>query len=434
MTGLEEFIAPIRKLVRYDKQFRTELSNCQCHQCRDNPCRLYHILYVTPYQMIEKTCCDAVPHDPDLAVGTDESQVIPRFIKWECVYDSCHDTDTFGEGSCLHCGIRKLFECDTVRERMDTDYNLYETMIWEKTKITRSRATQFEIHKRELTFEEIVSKLDMQLQKARRHYVTFRWSDHALRRLREMIDPTESMTIATDFSATMNMESSLKDNSNIPKHAVLAVYFAYSGHKKVRYKKKNGNGTGIHLSVFTEVFQFFGDCKSKGKMHDHAYHIQCLLKIILENENRRKVKMRDGVHVPFVYYIETDNCPGQYKCRHNFVFIASICNDYLNKIFPGRNVRIEHVFAQKYRFKGVWDGEGKVTKKMLRDSELSNVRTYDATSAYLNAVELLAVEQRKYTDDTVDDMGVAEFSVTKNLVNTVNSRKVLFGDITAGYF
>ena len=71
---------------------------------------------------------------------------------------------------------------------------------------------------------------------------------------------------------------------------------------------------------------------------------------------------------------------------------------------------------------------------MLRDSELSNLHTYDATSAYLNAVELLAVEQRKYTDDTVDDMGVAEFSVTKNLVNTVNSRKVLFGDITAGYF
>ena len=50
---------------------------------------------------------------------------------------------------------------------------------------------------------------------------------------------------------------------------------------------------------------------------------------------------------------------------------------------------------KKYRFKGTWDGEGKVTKSTLKRAEERNIRTYDSISAFLNAVNLLGFEHRQ---------------------------------------
>ena len=224
-------------------------------------------------------------------------------------------------------------------------------MEWKQRDTTGRK--QWELHKQDLTFEQLLGSLTIALKRARRHWVTYRWSDHAIRRLRECIDPERAMTIATDFAATMNMEASLKDNSSIPVHGVLAIYFCYSGHHDAEYTTDDGS-LEMKTLINTEVFQFIGDSTSKGKSHDHRYHTQCLLKIIKENEKKCIPKRRrDGSYVPFTYYIESDNCGAQYKCRQNFIFIASVCNDILNKLYPpGRNIRIEHVFAQKFRFKG----------------------------------------------------------------------------------
>lgn len=105
------------------------------------------------------------------------------------------------------------------------------------------------------------------------------------------------MTIATDFAATMNMEGLLKDNCAVPMHAVLAIYFCYSGHRSIEYTNNDGSIEMKQL-INTEIFQFIGDCTSKGKSHDHAYHTQC--------------------------YIKSDNCGAQYKCRQLF-WLLQVC-------------------------------------------------------------------------------------------------------------
>jgi hypothetical protein len=64
----------------------------------------------------------------------------------------------------------------------------------------------------------------------------------------------------------------------------------------------------------------------------------------------------------------TDNCGGQYKCQQNFLKIATSPSGK-------RRIQVEHRFAQKYQFKGVWDAAGKVLKHWMVNFELvSSVR------------------------------------------------------------
>jgi hypothetical protein len=60
--------------------------------------------------------------------------------------------------------------------------------------------------------------------------------------------------------------------------------------------------------------------------------------------------------------IWTDNCGGQYKCNQNVFKVATSSER--------TGVELDHRFAQKYGFKGVWDAAGKVIKQMMRDEGL----------------------------------------------------------------
>jgi hypothetical protein len=57
--------------------------------------------------------------------------------------------------------------------------------------------------------------------------------------------------------------------------------------------------------------------------------------------------------------IWTDNCPNQYKCRHNFGYLATM---------EKRHERLDilHWFTIKDNFKGIWDGTRKVVKYQLK--------------------------------------------------------------------
>ena len=133
----------------------------------------------------------------------------------------------------------------------------------------------------------------------------------------------------------------------------------------------------------------------------------------------------DGTYVVFVYYIQTDNCPTQYKCHHNFMFVASVVADVLNEMFPGRKIRVEHVFAEKFRFKGYWDREGKVTKALVGNGELKSERSIDSLSVYLNAIKnsrklVCKNEQRDDGDKEYDA------NIVQNHPNTVDLRKFYY--------
>jgi hypothetical protein len=144
-------------------------------------------------------------------------------------------------------------------------------------------------------------------------------------------------------------------------HAVLAIFVVLSNRRDIVIKR---DGKDVTKSIHDcDVWHFFGDTKSKGKKNDHVFHNACLEDIVRYYQNQRKRTNREPIkHIR----IWTDNCAGQYKCRYNFLKVAT---------FPERveGVIVSHRFAQKHDFKGVWDAAGKVFKQFMRQLELKNM-------------------------------------------------------------
>ncbi len=80
----------------------------------------------------------------------------------------------------------------------------------------------------------------------------------------------------------------------------------------------------------------------------------------------------------------TDNCGNQYKCRFNISAVACHAERHLNHICT-------HRYATKFRFKGNWDGEGKVTKAFWRSCESKGIRIFNAKGAFDIAHKRLAM-------------------------------------------
>ena len=94
------------------------------------------------------------------------------------------------------------------------------------------------------------------------------------------------------------------------------------------------------------------------------------------DENRR------GKWLTIIY---TDNCGAQYKCRFNISSVASTAERH-------EFTTTVHRFASKFRFKGNWDGEGKVIKTFWKNNELKHKRTYNATTAVEHAHEEMRID------------------------------------------
>ena len=73
-----------------------------------------------------------------------------------------------------------LFECETLKNVCQSDENKYGCMKWIKIQVKNSKSSQLELYEVCFTFGEIVEELEIHLNQARRHFVTFSWSDHAL--------------------------------------------------------------------------------------------------------------------------------------------------------------------------------------------------------------------------------------------------------------
>ena len=66
-----------------------------------------------------------------------------------------------------------------------------------------------------------------------------------------------------------------------------------------------------------------------------------------------------------------DNCPTQYKCRQNFYHVATASESV--------GAHIIHKSAQKYGFKGSWDGveklvKGEILKNGLKTDKCANAK------------------------------------------------------------
>ena len=142
--------------------------------------------------------------------SSSSSTFVPSFIPWKCVYDDNHPDSL--NGSCASCGVHRLLPdvniCPLYNE---WNHSRFEVMVWSREKIQNSSSEQYELRQKTVTYRELVDGFVMALQKARRHYVDYTWGDHAIRRLKERVDPNCGETIATDFAATVNLRARLAD-------------------------------------------------------------------------------------------------------------------------------------------------------------------------------------------------------------------------------
>ena len=112
---------------------------------------------------------------------------------------------------------------------------------------------------------------------------------------------------------------------------------------------KDGSTKTIKTSDM-DYWHMWGGSNSKGKMNDHVFHTASMDHIVSHYQQDFAANGQLSIKHVIVW---TDNCSNQIKCAHTFLHLATFGERH-----PG--VTVTHCFAEKYCFKGVHDGAGKV--------------------------------------------------------------------------
>ena len=129
---------------------------------------------------------------------------------------------------------------------------------------------------------------------------------------------------------------------------------------------------------------------------------------------------RDGRDKIPINIVHTDNCPNQYKDRHNFIQVATSCDT--------RSTTIIHKFAQKYNFKGSWDATGKLVKQAINRLELKNDRIPNAMACYIKLGQELSRDgEEKETKALLEYEDTGDIRVLENTTFRTQRTFVGFG-------
>jgi hypothetical protein len=371
MSALSEYMKAIRSATMNFPAIKKRLEECNCERhTRSRQDDTYDaepsystgtmwedLLAKRPVDLIQATCCPAIEEKTLEYLGTSSSP--PRQIPWRCTH--------FGpdKKKCDECGIdrmlrikdcKALSECDTVIPVRE-----WTLQPREGKKKNGEPNTQIELSEEKYPMSNVVKKLIEQLETCRKHYKEYSWIN-LMRRIDTNTFKANELNVYTDFSASLNLRADQAICGATDRHAVLAIFVILHSRRDVTVQK---DGKDVSISVNEcDVWYFFGDTLSKGKKNDYVFHNACLEHIAKHYRDEYEQAGKPPINLIRVW---TDNCAGQYKCRHNFWRIAT---------FPSRvaGIRIVHRFAQKYQFKGVWDAAGKVIKELIRQLELENKR------------------------------------------------------------
>ena len=210
--------------------------------------------------------------------------------------------------------------------------------------------------------------------------------------------PKDTLLIFTDFAAVMALRASQAKNSSIDAHAIndnfVCVFNRRNVDVKEMSKKKSKKSDGEAMSnemetieIFTiDVHHLFAETISKGKKNDHAMHNVSLDALITQHQRI----FPEAVGVPLAHVIVwTDNAPHQYRCRQNFIKVASVVERH-------EGIKVTHRLAVVDNFKGIHDAVGKDPAHLVRSLELMNIRSPTGFAVFENCYKFL----QKTRDDT----------------------------------
>ena len=123
--------------------------------------------------------------------------------------------------------------------------------------------------------------------------------------------------------------------------------------------------------------------------------------------------------VVFTYFICADGCSGQYRCRQNFLSGAKICCEKI-----GNKIQIVYSIASRFSFKGEWDGEGGVSKAMLKSEELKGNRSPTPVIAYKTLSDLASITRCRYPVDQW--IGDKDRQIVRKAPSVLDSRQYQF--------
>ncbi len=260
------------------------------------------------------------------------------------------------KGYCASCSLSKLpWKCNVVTDCTD------KQSIWKWKKDPESSRNNLE--KVPSTIPDIFSDLETELEVLSEHDFHLHWQKGMIR-LDESwhFEENNGLLVYTDFASNLNFKPPKSECCGQDKHGNLAVFIVLTGRKKI--EMVNGE-----VVVFGQCDYWFGfgGTEKPGKKNDWVFHMAMLDHIVNHYTCKR--------NKPFSFIrVWTDNCPTQYKCRQNFLHLALLMKKY--KIKYG-----EHCFAAIYGFKGIWDGLGKIIKRILE--RWCKARDFHVFSAYM---------------------------------------------------
>ena len=312
----------------------------------------------------------------------------PRFIPLECT----HGINGKRENQCPCCGItRRLAILDCLADAPWAEEEKIEVMVWtdairQGTKKCQTTGQEKQNKQRELqsdmmTLKELVEKFREQLAICIPHCQEIRW----IRKVIEAYFPTlpaDTLLIFTDFAAVLALRAFQTKNSSVDAHAVNDNFVCVYNRRICPVKEeKEGVEIQTEVTVFdVDVHYFFAETLSKGKKTDHAMHNVCLDHLI--EMYRASFQQRFGTDVLRHVVVWTDNAPTQYRCRQNFIKVASV-----EERHPG--VKLTHCLAVVDYFKGSHDAIGKDLARLVKALELMGIRSPNALGVFKNCAERL---------------------------------------------
>jgi hypothetical protein len=192
------------------------------------------------------------------------------------------------------------------------------------------------------------TKFTDSLTKYKKHYFQYRWLN-LCRKVDFSNIGKDSIFIQTDYSAQPILDSQDKLNSQGHGVCVLSCWVVLHSPERRSYQTRVGETVYYtycecdHVRVVTP---------STGKQKDQDWFLHCK---IFEHLLLHYKDVVSGLQKVVVW---TDGAPNQYKCRHNFYWVANVKDKF--------GLTVHHRFGATAQFKGVHDKIGQVAKWVVR--------------------------------------------------------------------